>query len=83
LPLQTVPHAPQLSRSDWRFVQTPLHTSNPPGHLHWPLTQFSPPEQAWPHDPQFAGSELRLTQAPAQAVDPAPQSALQTPILHT
>jgi hypothetical protein len=51
--------------------------------LHSPATQFSPPEQAWPHEPQLSGSAVRFTQAPAQAVAPAPQSVLQTPVLHT
>jgi len=50
-----------------RFVQTPLHLVWPSGHLHAPVTHFSPPLQEWPQAPQFVGSTCRLTQAPAQA----------------
>jgi hypothetical protein len=82
-PLQTLPHMPQLLRSDWLFVQTPPQTSKPAGHLHSPLTQFSPPEQAWPHEPQFDVSARTLTHAPAHAVVLAPQSALHVPFLQT
>jgi hypothetical protein len=77
---QTVPQAPQLSTSVLVSTQVPLQQLSVPGHsplvdphVHCPLTQLSPGEQALPQLPQFERSLAVFTQTPPQLVSPVRQ----------
>ena len=65
---QVVAQLPQLVASD--ATQEPPQESCPDAHLHTPLWQVCPPEQALPQTPQLLESELVSTQVEPQAVCP-------------
>ena len=68
---QTLPQAPQLLGSVFRFTQAPLQQTVPLGQ-HDPLQQL-PDEQELPHVPQLFGSRFRFTQVLLQQTSPTAQ----------
>ena len=65
---QTVEQLPQWVASD--ATQEPLQESCPDAHLHAPLWQVWPPEQALPQTPQLVALELVSTHAEPQSICP-------------
>ena len=72
VPLQAVPHLPQLAGSLFRFAQVVPHSDCPTVQVtaHLLLTQFCPVAHAVPQAPQFELSLVRLTQVVPQRVWP-------------
>ena len=62
--VQVIEQTPQWVASD--ATQEPPQESCPEGHLHWPLWQVCPVEQALPQAPQLFESELVSTQVEPQ-----------------
>jgi len=71
---QTVPQAPQLNRSVFRFVHTPSHVTYPGLQVQEPFRQVLPnPLQLTPQEPQLKSSSCRSTQEKLQFVCPGKQ----------
>lgn len=73
---------PQLVRSDWVFLQTPLQSlgTGPEGsQRHCRLIQTLPPVHLVPHAPQLLISLVRSAQPPVQAFCPLGQLSRQFP----
>ncbi len=69
----TLPHLPQLLRSNAVLTQVPLHDVRPVWHTHWPPTQpvvSGVPPHEKPHMPQLFRLVWRSTQVPLQLVWP-------------
>jgi hypothetical protein len=83
LPVQRLPHVPQLFGSVCVLVHAPLHAASPVGQTHASAVQVWPAAQAMPQLPQSFVSVCRFTQALAQSVSPAPHVVVQTPVEQT
>lgn len=64
LPLQVLPHAPQLLLSELGSTHLPLQAICAPGQAQLPPVQLAPVAQALPHLPQLLVLACTSTQAP-------------------
>jgi hypothetical protein len=70
---QTMPHPPQLFRSNAVFTQVFEHSVRPMAQVHTPLLQPTVPMVPWqtvPHEPQLRRSFCRSRQMPLQLLVP-------------
>ena len=90
-PLQTLPHVPQLSRSEVLSTHCVPHRLSGGVHSAWqvPPEHTSPVAHVFPQVPQFAWSVCVLAQygapasPPGQSVSPAPHESEHAPPLQT
>jgi hypothetical protein len=73
VPLQALPHAPQLSPLTVRSTQTPLQLLCPLGQVQTPVLHVAVAGHALPHPPQLPVSELSLTHDVPHCVQTLPQ----------